>query len=54
MEIDPNNLSDEEVVALAQAERDAGIPDQQTASAAAAAKLRLAQEDDCEEVKVPN
>lgn len=41
MQTDPEKMTDDEVVALAQAERDAGVPDMQTAEAAAEAKQRL-------------
>ena len=51
MESDPKKMSDAEVIALAQAERDAGIPDQQTAAAAADAKLRTADRDGDSEVE---
>lgn len=40
MESDPAKMSETEVQALAEAERDAGIPDQQTAAAAADAQTR--------------
>ena len=36
------DLTDEEVMRLAEAERDAGVPDVQTAAAASDAKQRLA------------
>lgn len=42
-EIEKSN--DAEVIALAQAEREAGVPDQQTAAAAAEAKARLSKDD---------
>ena len=45
---DPTGTGDDEVQALAAAERDAGIPDRQTAEAAAAAKLRQADAEDSE------
>ncbi|WP_375421544.1 hypothetical protein [uncultured Sphingomonas sp.] len=38
--------SDAEVIKLAEAERDAGVPDMQTAEAAAAAKRRLDESQD--------
>ena len=41
METDPAKMSDSEVIKLAAAERDAGVPDVQTAEASAAAKRRL-------------
>ena len=44
-ETDPMTASDEDVVRLAQAEQDAGVPDVQTAQAAADAKTRLAAQD---------
>lgn len=40
METDPAKMTDDELVKLAQAERDAGVPDLQTAAAAAEAKQR--------------
>jgi hypothetical protein len=40
MEADPAKMSDAEVIKLAEAERDAGVPDVQTAEPAAAAKRR--------------
>lgn len=42
----PSQMSDAEVIALAAAERDAGVPDLQTAKAAAAAKGRMQDESD--------
>ncbi len=42
---DPTAASDEEIVGLAQAERDAGVPDVQTAQAATDAKSRLTASD---------
>ena len=41
MQIDPERMSDAEVIKLAEAERDAGVPDVQTARAAAAVRQRL-------------
>lgn len=46
METDANKLSDADVIALAQAERDAGVPDQQTAAAAPDAAARLSGNSD--------
>lgn len=43
--IDPATPGDDDVVRLAQAERDAGIPDIQTAQAAAEAEKRLTAQD---------
>jgi hypothetical protein len=40
MHTGPEEMSDAEVIKLAEAERDAGVPDVQTAEAAAAAKQR--------------
>ena len=40
METDPTNPADDDIVRLAQAERDAGVPDMQPAAAAADAKRR--------------
>ena len=41
MATDPANMSDAEVIKLAEAERDAGVPDVQTARASEAAKQRV-------------
>ena len=46
MQTDPEKMTDEQVVALAAAERDAGVPDMQTAAAAADAKERIANAGD--------
>ncbi len=43
MKTKSNKLSDADVIALAQAERDAGVPDRQTAAAAADATARLSE-----------
>lgn len=51
METDANKLSDTDVIALAQAERDAGVPDRQTAAAAADATERLSDNSDDGEVE---
>lgn len=53
METDANKLSDTDVIALAQVERDAGVPDRQTAAAAAAADAteRLSDNSDDGEVE---
>lgn len=40
METDSAKMADDKIVELAQAERDAGVPDVQTAAAAADAKQR--------------
>ncbi len=40
METDPTKNADENIVRLAQAERDAGVPDVRTAAAAADARQR--------------
>lgn len=40
MQTDPGKMNDAEVIKLAEAERDAGVPDLQTAAASAAAKQR--------------
>lgn len=48
MQTDPEKTTDAEVIALAAAERDAGVPDVQTAAAAAAAKQRADDDGDAE------
>lgn len=48
MEADPAKMSDAEVIKLAEAERDAGVPDVQTAEASAAAKRRTRDNGDSE------
>lgn len=45
---EPTEMTDEQVIALAQAERDAGVPDMQTAEASAAAKRREATDEEPE------
>ena len=43
---DPAASDDETLVALAEAERQAGVPDQQTAAAAAEARKRLGEREE--------
>ena len=48
MQSEPTKMSDAEVIKLSEAERDAGVPDVQTAQAAAAARERLQDQEEPE------